>query len=59
MKYKNVTMKEEIVRDRIKENETLFTKEDLKIIEKSFETIKKIYLIGLINGREIYGKNLQ
>lgn len=52
-------MKEEIVRDRIKENETLFTKEDLKIIEKSFETIKKIYLIGLINGREIYGKNLQ
>lgn len=59
MKYKNVTMEEEIVRERIKENEDLFTKKELEIIEKNFSTVKKIYLLGLINGREIYGKILQ
>lgn len=46
-------MEEEVLRKIIKENETLFTKEDLEIIEKSFATIKKIYLIGLIDGEQI------
>lgn len=47
-------MEEEIVREVMKENKELFTKEDFKIINNNFKTVKKIYLIGLINGREIY-----
>ena len=45
---------EEYVKERIKENEKLFSKEDLEIINSSIKVIKKIYLIGLVNGRNIY-----
>lgn len=53
---KNVEKKivEEIVKERVKENQELFTEEEIKYIKKNIKTIKKIYLIGLINGRQIY-----
>ena len=42
-------MKEEIVRERIKENEELFSKEELQIIEKNSLLIEKIYLLGVLD----------
>ncbi len=48
---------EEWIKERIKENEELFSKEELKITKNNFSLIKKMYLIGLINGREIYKDN--
>lgn len=51
-------MEEEIVRERIKENQELFSNEEQKCIENNFTLIKKIYILGLVNGRDIYGKNL-
>lgn len=54
---KNVV--EKIVKERIKENEKLFTMEELKIIKDNAKIVKKIYLIGLVNGKQIYGNNLQ
>lgn len=50
---------EEIIKERIEENKELFSKEELCIIEKNDTIIKKIYLLGLINGRDVYGNNLQ
>ena len=47
---------EEILKQRIKENEELFSKEELKTIENNIILTKKIYIIGLINGKQIYGK---
>lgn len=49
---------EEYVKERIKENEKLFSKEDLEIINSSIKVVKKIYLMGLINGRNIYSWKL-
>lgn len=45
---------EEIVRKRVQENQKLFTKEELKFIENNMELMKKLYLLGLTNGKEIY-----
>lgn len=45
---------EEIVKERVKENEKLFTEEELKFIKDNGKLIKKIYLLGLINGKNIY-----
>lgn len=50
---------EEIVKERIFENEKLFSKDELSILNDNFKVIKKIYLLGLINAKQIYGKNLQ
>lgn len=47
---------EKIMKERIKENEKLFNKNDLKIINNNINIMKKIYLMGLINGREIWKK---
>ena len=52
MKKENVV--EKIVKERIKENEKLFSKKELKFINNNVNIIKKIYLIGLINGNEIW-----
>lgn len=38
----------------IKENKNSFTNEELKIIKKNMRLIKKIYLLGLSNGRDVY-----
>ena len=50
---------EKIVKERIKENEKLFTGEELIFLNNHVNLIKKIYLIGLMNGKQIYGNNLQ
>jgi len=47
---------EEIVKERIKENEKLFSEEELKTIENNIILTKKVYMIGLVNGKQIYGK---
>ena len=47
---------EEIVKERIKENKKLFSKEELKTIENNIILTKKVYVIGLVNGKQIYGK---
>ncbi len=47
---------EEIVKERIKENEKLFSKEELKTIKNNIILTKKVYMIGLVNGKQIYGK---
>lgn len=47
---------EEIVKERIKENEKLFSEEELETIENNIILTKKVYMIGLVNGKQIYGK---
>ena len=49
---------EEIIDEIILENEELFNKEELLMINSNLKVIKKIYLLGLINGKQIYGKKL-
>lgn len=60
---KDVVLKElnfaKILEERIYINKNLFTKNELTNINKNASIYKKIYLIGLSDGREIYGKNLQ
>lgn len=50
---------EEIIDEIILENEGLFNKEELLMINSNLKVIKKIYLLGLINGKQIYGEKLQ
>lgn len=45
---------EEILKERIKENENLFNEEEIVLLNNNIKSIKKIYLLGLINGRNIY-----
>ena len=45
--------------ERIEQNRDLFTKDELIIIDKNDIITIKIYLLGLIDEREIYGKKLQ
>ena len=40
----------EFIRERIEENKHLFTQEELKSAKENEELIKKIYLLGGING---------
>lgn len=39
------------LRERIKENKKLFTNEELTFINDNIDLIKKIYIIGLLNGK--------
>ena len=48
-----------ILEKRIHINKSLFIEDELTNINKNASIYKKIYLIGLSDGREIYGKNLQ
>lgn len=43
-----------IIERRIKENKKIFSKEELEIINNNMEIVKKIYVMGIISGREIY-----
>lgn len=43
----------EFIRERIKENAELFSKEELTIIESNFTLVKKLYLLGLINASSL------
>lgn len=38
----------------IEDNKDSFTEDELRTIEKNILLVKKIYLIGLSNGRDIY-----
>jgi len=42
------------MKERIEENKNLFTEDELKFIINNINIIKKVYLIGLINGRQMY-----
>lgn len=50
---------EETIDEIILENEELFNKEELLMINSNLKVIKKIYLLELINGKQIYGEKLQ
>ena len=41
---------EKIIKERIKENEELFTIEELIFLNNHVNIIKKIYLVGVIDG---------
>lgn len=45
---------QEIVRKRVQENQNLFTKEELEFIEGNMKLMKKMYMLGLKNGKDIY-----
>lgn len=40
---------EEIVKERIKENKKLFSKEELEMINSSIKVVKKIYLLAFLD----------
>ena len=40
---------EKIVKERIKENEEIFTGEELKVIKDNANIIEKVYLIGILD----------
>lgn len=40
---------EKLIKERIEENEKLFNKEEIYFINKKIETIKKIYLLALLD----------
>ena len=49
----------EIVKERIKENKELFDKKEYSMLEENINLAKKMYRLGFINAKSIYGKNLQ
>ena len=51
----NMNMKiEDLIKERIEENKKLFNSKELNFIANNINIIKKVYLIGLINGKNIY-----
>ena len=38
-----------LIKERINENEKLFSEEELKIIKEKFSLISKIYLLGILD----------
>lgn len=44
---------EEIVKKRIEENQELFSKKEIEIINNNPVIIKKIYLLGLLDGKNL------
>ena len=45
--FKRQDILKKFLQKRIRENEKLFTQEELELIEKNIKTIKKIYILGL------------
>lgn len=45
---------DKIFEERINENRKLFNEKDMLIINNNKDIMKKIYLLGLINGKDIY-----
>lgn len=45
------------IEERIKENQELFTVEELEYIKKNRVCINKIYLLGSANSKECYENN--
>ncbi len=54
MKKENEEIVVGILRKRIKENENLFSKDEINLFNDNIKSIKKIYLLGVVNGRNIY-----
>ena len=44
---------EKIVKERIKENEDLFTMEELKFITDNDNIIKKVYFLGILDSKDV------
>ena len=51
---KEVLNVEKFIKQRIEENELLFSKKEIKHIKQEFNIIKKIYLLGFINSKDCY-----
>lgn len=45
---------ERFVKERIKENEELFTKKEHSVIKRHMYLVKKIYILGVNDGRATY-----
>ena len=45
---------ETFIKRIIEENKSSFTNEELNIIKKNMQLVKKLYLLGLSNGRDVY-----
>lgn len=45
---------EKFIKERIEENIKLFNNEESKILKQNFHLIKKIYILGCLNMKEIY-----
>lgn len=50
---KNVVL-EEIFEKRIKANTKLFAEKELELIRKNKSIAEKLYMLGIIDGKEIY-----
>lgn len=59
MKKENEEIIEKILKERIKENEKMFTDKELQIINNNVNIIKKIYLLVFMDIKQTYGKKLQ
>ena len=44
---------EKFIRQRIKENKNLFNEDEILQIEKNYTIMKKIYILGISDGKEI------
>lgn len=53
---KNVSL-ENFVEERINENRTLFTIEEIEFIENHRKCVDKVYLLGATNARDCYKNN--
>lgn len=45
------------IKDRLLENKKLFTHKEMKFIEKNKKLVKKIYLLGVKNAKDLYDEN--
>lgn len=52
----NITL-ESFIKDRVEENKELFTGEELRQIKAHKRCMNKVYLLGLMNGRECYKRD--
>lgn len=48
---------ESLLIERIKENKELFNEEELTFLKNNIKITKKIYLLGVINGRDVWKKS--
>lgn len=53
-KYEEEIILNNFAKERIEENEELFLNEEIELVKNNVSIVKKIYLLGLIDGREIY-----
>lgn len=44
---------EKFIKERIKENKELFSKEELKIIDNNVNVVKKIYILSILDTYKI------